>query len=230
MLITHTRLAAAIFVAAASSLAAAQGKFYVAGSLGVAQSSGDYGGQVRAAGEPTPGFVFVSAGREGGSEAGGRLAVGYRVNEVVSVELGYANFGRHDVNYRFEKKTGLIPPDPFFRAVGQFKLDGATLDVIGIVPVSQALSVNARLGIMATNLKYNELQTFATQGTTFFTRTDRESALHFGIGGTYQVNKALGITLDYTRAQNVGKSFKWTDENNGRLSYGLFAAGLRYSF
>jgi OmpA-like transmembrane domain len=230
MLITHTRIAAALLLAAASSLAAAQGKFYVAGSIGAAQSSGDYAGQVRSAGSPTEGFAFVSAAREGGSEAGGRLALGYRVNDVVSVELGYANFGRHDLNYRFEKKTGLIPPDPFFRAVGQFKLDGATLDVIGIVPINQGFSVNARLGIMATNLKYVEYQTFATLGTTFFSRTERESALHFGVGGTYQLNRALGITLDYTRAQNVGKRFKWTEENNGRLSYGLLAAGIRYSF
>jgi hypothetical protein len=222
------RTAVIVSLAVASSFAAAQEKFYVSGSIGAAQSGGDYGGQVRGAGQPVEGFVFVSAAREGGSEASGRLAVGYRVNDVV--ELGYANFGKHGVNYRFEKTTGLIPPDPFFRAVGQFKLDGVTLDVIGIVPINQAFSVNARLGIMATNLKYDEYQTFATQGTTFFSRSERESALHFGVGGTYQLNKTLGITLDYSRAQNVGKRFKWTDETNGRLSYGMFAAGIRYSF
>jgi hypothetical protein len=230
MLKTHTRVAAAILAAVGSALAAAQGKFYVAGSVGVAQSSGSYADQIKSAGQPVEGFRFVSAGRDGGSEAGGRLAVGYRVNDVISIELGYANFGKHGVNYRFEKVTGLIPPDPFFRGVGQFKLDGGTLDVIGIVPVNHAFSVNARLGIMATNLKYNEVQTFATTGDVPFSRTARESALHFGVGGTYQLNKNLGITLDYTRAHNVGKRFKWTDETNGRLSYGLFSAGLRYSF
>jgi hypothetical protein len=230
MLITQTHVTAAILALTATSLAAAQNKFYIAGSIGAAQTSGDYGGQVRSAGQPVEGFSFVSAGREGGSEAGGRLAVGYRVNDVVSVELGYANFGKHGVNYRFEKTTGLIPSDPFFRSTGQFALDGATLDVIGIVPVNQAFSVNARLGIMATNLKYEERQTYTTQGTTLFSYTERESALHFGVGATYQLNKALGITLDYTRAQNVGKRFKWTEENNGRLSYGLFAVGVRYSF
>jgi opacity protein-like surface antigen len=234
MLKSKKRLASAVFAAiacaAVSNSASAQSKFYVAGSLGIAQTTGNYTGQVQAAGQPQPGFVFISAGRDGGSDFGGRLAVGYRVIDGVAVELGYANFGKQDVAWKFEKTTGLIPPERFVTAAGRFRFDGVTLDVVGSVPLGAAFSANARLGVIAGNLRYAESQTFLNQGSTDFSASDRQTKLHWGVGAAYRVNKQLDVTADYMQAQSVGKKFAWTEEGNGRLSYGLFALGVRYSF
>jgi OmpA-like transmembrane domain len=230
MLKSQIRIAAAIAAVATSSIVSAQSKFYVSGALGATNASGNYGDQVKNAGEPQPGFRFVSAGKDGGGDVGGRLAVGYRFTDGVAVELGYANFGKQDIRYQFEKTTGLIPPQRFVTSVGRFRLDGATLDVVGSLPINAAFSANARVGVIAANLRYKEFQTFLNQGTDEFAKDARQTRLHWGIGATYQMNKALGITLDYTQAQSVGKSFAWTEEQNGRLSYGMFTAGVRYSF
>jgi OmpA-like transmembrane domain len=230
MLNSPIRLAAVLATVAASSIVSAQSKFYVSGTLGATNTGGNYTDQVKNAGEPTPGFRFVSAGKNGGSDVGGRLAVGYRFTEGIAVELGYASFGKQDINYQFEKTTGLIPAQPFVTSVGRFKLDGATLDVVGTLPINASFSANARVGLIAANLRYKEFQTYLNQGVSEFTKDATQTRLHWGVGGTYQLNKALGITLDYTQAQSVGKSFAWTAETNGRLSYGLVAAGIRYSF
>jgi outer membrane autotransporter protein len=144
--------------------------------------------------------------------------------------LGYANFGKQDIVYQFEKTTGLIPPQRFVTSRGQFKLDGATLDAVGTLPITSSLSANARVGIFTGTLRYREEQDFLNQGVTVFTKNDDFTKLHWGVGASYRFNPKLELTLDYTQAQGVGKSFAWTAETNGRLNYGLFAAGLRYSF
>ncbi|MGL5002827.1 MAG: hypothetical protein ACRDAM_07780, partial [Casimicrobium sp.] len=147
-------------LAAACSAQTGANRFYVAGSLGATQANGDYAGQVRSAGEPAVGYTFRSAGKEGGSDVGGRLAIGYQFMPNAAVELGYANFGSHGTNFRFEKTSGLIPPQPFFTSKGNFKLDGVTLDVVGTVPLNNAFSFNARVGVIASNLRYSDATTF----------------------------------------------------------------------
>ena len=74
------------------------------------------------------------------------------------------------------------------------------------------------------------MQEFLNQGTTIFTKNANFSKLHWGVGASYRISDTLEATLDYTQAQGVGKSFAWTAETNGKLNYGLFAAGIRYRF
>jgi opacity protein-like surface antigen len=230
MLISKIRWAAALVAVASPTIACAQGKLYVGAALGVSNTSGNYVEQVRNAGEPLPGFRYVTAGRDGGSDVGGRLSVGYQLHERVAVELGYTNFGKQNIVYQFRKQTGLIPAQPLVTSHGQFKLDGATIDLLGNWPVNSVLTVNARVGIFSGTLRYREEQEFLNQGTTVFSKNDDFTKLHWGVGASYRFSKALEATLDYTQAQGVGKSFAWTAETNGRLNYGLFAAGIRYRF
>jgi opacity protein-like surface antigen len=230
MLISKIRWAAALVAVASPTIACAQGKLYVGAALGVSSTSGNYVEQVRNAGEPLPGFRYVTAGRDGGSDVGGRLTLGYQVHDRVAIELGYANFGKQNIAYQFEKTTGLIPLQRYVTSTGRFKLDGATVDLVGSIPINQALTLSARLGVFAGTLRYREEQEFLNQGTTVFSKNDDFTKLHWGVGASYRFNKALEATLDYTQAQGVGKSFAWTAETNGRLNYGLFAAGIRYRF
>lgn len=230
MLNSKIRCAAAFCAVAIPAIACSQSKFYVGAALGVTNTSGNYSEQVRNAGEPFPGFRLITAGRDGSSDTGGRISLGYSLSPNFAVELGYANFGKQDVAYQFEKTTGLIPAQRFFTSQGRLKLDGATLDAVGTLPITPKFSANARLGVFSGTLRYREVQEFLNQGTTVFTKNANFTELHWGMGASYRINDKLDATLDYTQAQGVGKSFAWTADNNGKLNYGLFAAGIRYRF
>lgn len=227
-------LAGTTFAFAQSS----QSPFYVGGALGASMTDGNYSSQVQAAGAPRSGYTFNSAQRGGGSEFAGRLYAGYRVNPMIALELGYSNFGSHDVSYRLNKNGQFLPANSPYVVNGHNKLDGITLDVVGTLPINSLFSVNARAGVMATNLRYNESisNPVAINGTpgielsTFGAPKEHQTRFHWGVGTSYQLNPKLALTLDYQRVQGVGNTFAWTDSGNGKLNYSLLSAGARFSF
>lgn len=216
----------------------AQSPFYVGGSLGVSSTDGNYASQVQAAGAPAVGYTFNSAQRSGGSEFAGRIYAGYRLTPMFAVEMGYSDFGSHDVRYQLNKNGQLIPANSPYVVNGRNKLDGLTLDVVGTLPINSQFSVNGRVGVMATNLRYNETVSnpvlnsgvIVTELTAFGAPKERKTRFHWGVGGSYQLNPKLALTLDYQRVQGVGNSFAWTDSGNGKLNYNLISAGARFSF
>ena len=216
----------------------AQSPFYVGGSLGASSTDGNYASQVQAAGAPRSGYTFNSAERSGGSEFAGRIYAGYRVNPMFAFELGYSNFGSHDVRYQLNKNAQFLPANSPYFVNGRNKLDGITLDVVGTLPINALFSVNARAGVMSTNLRYNEniSNPVAPNGAvgieslTFSAPKERQTRFHWGVGTSYQLNPKLALTLDYQRVQGVGNTFAWTDSGNGKLNYNLISAGARFSF
>ena len=216
----------------------AQSPFYVGGALGASMTDGNYTSQVQSAGSPGSSYTFNSAQRSGGNEFAGRLFAGYRLNSMFAVELGYSNFGTHDVSYRLNKNGQFLPLNSPYVVNGRNKLDGITLDVVGTLPINSLFSVNARAGAMATNLRYNEniVNPVANNGlvgiesSTFSAPKERQTRFHWGVGTSYQLNPKLALTLDYQRVQGVGNTFAWTDSGNGKLNYSLISAGARFSF
>ena len=216
----------------------AQSPFYVGGALGVGVTDGNYSSQVRSAGPPRSGYTFNSAERSGGGEFAGRIYAGYRVHPMIAFELGYSNFGNHDVSYRLNKNGQSLPVNSPYVVNGHNKLDGITLDVVGTLPINSLFSVNARAGVMATNLRYNEniSNPVANNGvvgvelSTFRAPKEHQTRFHWGVGTSYQLNPKLALTLDYQRVQGVGNTFAWTDHGNGKLNYSLLSAGARFSF
>lgn len=216
----------------------AQSPFYVGGALGASMTDGNYAAQAQAAGLPRSGYTFNSAQRGSGNDFAGRLYAGYRLTPMFAVELGYSNFGSHDVAYRLNKTGQFLPANSLYVVNGRNKLDGITLDVVGTLPINSALSVNGRVGVMATNLHYNEsISNPVTnngvagfESSTFSAPKERQARFHWGVGTSYQLNPKLALTLDYQRVQGVGNTFAWTDSGNGKLNYSLISAGARFSF
>jgi OmpA-OmpF porin, OOP family len=237
-LLRATFAVAGLTGAALAFAQSAQSPFYVGGSLGPSVTDGNYAAQVKAAGQPRSGYTFNSAERSGGSELAGRIYAGYRVNPMLALELGYSSFGSHDVAYRFNRNAQFIPANSPYIVNGRNKLDGITLDVVGTLPINSLFSVNGRAGVMATNLRYNESRSnpvanngvFGTELTTFSAPKEHQTRFHWGVGGSYQMNPKLALTLDYQRVQGVGNTFAWTDSGNGKLNYSLISAGARLSF
>jgi len=229
---------AALLFSASAMAQQANSPFYVGGALGASMTDGNYASQVQNASGLTPGYTFHSASRRNDNEFAGRLYAGWRFTPNLAVEAGYTNFGTHDVRYRLNKSTDLVPANSPYVVNGHNKLDGFTLDLVGTLPVSQAFSVNGRVGMMATNLKYNEDianpvvigGTYSVSQETYSAPRLRKTAFHWGVGGAYQLNRNVALTADYQRVQGVGNSFAWTDNNNGKLNYGVLMGGVRYSF
>ena len=237
-LLRSTAVLAALASASFAFAQSAQSPFYVGGALGVSSTDGNYASQVRAAGAPTVGYTFNSAQRSGGSEFAGRIYAGYRLNPMLAFELGYSDFGSHDVRYQLNKNGQLIPANSPYVVNGRNKLDGFTLDVVGTLPINSFFSVNGRAGVMATNLRYGETilnpvlnnGVLVTESTTFGAPKQRQTRFHWGVGTSYQLNPKLALTLDYQRVQGVGNTFAWTNSGNGKLNYNLIAAGARFAF
>ncbi len=216
----------------------AQSPFYVGGALGASSTDGNYSSQVQSVGSPRSGYTFNSAERSGGSEFGGGIYAGYRLNPMFAVEVGYSNFGSHDVTYRLNRNAQFLPANSPYVVNGRNKVDGISLDVVGTLPINSLFSVNARAGVMSTNLRYNEniSNPVAINGTpgielsTFSAPKERQTRFHWGVGTSYQLNPKLALTLDYQRVQGVGNTFAWTDSGNGKLNYNLISAGARFSF
>jgi OOP family OmpA-OmpF porin len=216
----------------------AQSPFYVGGALGASSTDGNYSSQVQSAGAPVTGYTFNSAQRSGGSEFAGRIYAGYRVNPMIAMELGYSNFGSHDVVYQLNKNGQLLPANSPYIVNGHNKLDGITLDVVGTLPINSLFSVNGRAGVMATSLRYNENISnpivsngvYGLESSTFSAPKENKTRFHWGVGTSYQLNPKLALTLDYERVQGVGNTFAWTDSGNGKLNYSLISAGARLSF
>ena len=216
----------------------AQSPFYVGGALGASMTDGNYAAQAQSAGLPRSGYTFNSAQRGSGNDFAGRLYAGYRLTPMFAVELGYSNFGSHDVAYRLNKTGQFIPANSLYVVNGRNKLDGITLDVVGTLPINSQLSVNGRAGVMSTNLRYNESISnpvatngvVSVQSSTFSAPKQRQARFHWGVGTSYQLNPKLALTLDYQRVQGAGNTFAWTDSGNGKLNYSLISAGARFSF
>jgi OmpA-OmpF porin, OOP family len=239
--VLFSRVAVVFVGLSAASIALAQSTqspFYAGGALGVSMVDGSYASQVQAAGAPAVGYTFNSAQRSGGSEFAGRIYAGYRVSPMLAVELGYSDLGSHDVSYRLNKNGPFLPVDSAYVVNGRNRLDGITLDLVGTLPVNALFSVNGRAGLMVTNLRYDENTSnpignggvFNIDTSSFSAPKERQTRFHWGVGGSYQLNPKVALTLDYQRVQGVGNTFAWTDTGNGKLNYGLLSAGARFSF
>ncbi len=138
----------------------------------------------------------------------------------LAAELGYTDFGSRRSSYEVFGSTA----NYFVR--GDFKASGVSLDLVGRLPVAKDLSLNARVGVMETSLKYSDSDGFSAPNT-------RQARLHLGVGAAWQFAPNMAATLDYQRVNGVGKTFAWTATDtkaNGRLNYNLISAGLRFDF
>jgi OmpA-like transmembrane domain len=215
-----------------SAYAQSVGPFYIGGAVGASLAVGNYKGQVQGAGAPGNGLAFTNASRDSGSEFGGRIYAGYRFNSMFGAELGYSKLGSHDVKYTL---TTPQPGTPF-TAIGTHKVDGTTLDFVATSAFNDQISINGRIGVMYTNLRYSEIRpeiingTVRSSTTTFSAPTERQLRPHIGIGAAYAINKQVALTIDWQYVLRVGNAFAWNDTGNGRLSYNLATVGARFSF
>jgi OOP family OmpA-OmpF porin len=159
----RTSVVAAGLLLTATAFAQQKSPFYAGFGVGAAMTDGDYSGQVFSATPPVDPL-------NNGSRFGGRIYAGYQFTPQLAAELGYTDFGSRRSSYEVFGSTA----NYFVR--GDFKASGVSLDLVGRLPVAKDLSLNARVGVMETSLKYSDSDGFSAPNT-------RQARLHLGVDG-----------------------------------------------
>lgn len=150
----------------------------------------------------------LQSGKEQG-DTGYKVQVGYQFNPNLAIEGGYVDLGKASYNATFIGGS----------ALATIKAHGANLAVRGIVPVSESLSLFAKLG--AINAKA-DTDLRATGFAVSISSTQLRA--NFGLGATYQFSQNLGARLEYEQFYKLG------DNRGGTERVDLWSVGLVVRF
>jgi OOP family OmpA-OmpF porin len=145
-------------------------------------------------------------------DTGWKAYGGLEVNEYLSMEVGYADFGKSTY-------SGAVS--------GTRRSRGATLQLVGTYAVNPSITLLGKggFGILHTEVKGNIVAPY-----TSLADTDLEWTL--GLGAQYNFTKAAGLRLEWERYFNVGStpSNASAGATTGEADIDLITAGLVYKF
>ncbi len=163
---------------AASSASAADQGWYVGGSLGIAQDNDSCDGP--------RGGGFVGSCDD--TDIGFKFFGGYEFNQNFGAEAAYVRLGNVTA-------SGIISGTPV-NASG--RADGFSFAGVGKLPLANQFSVFGKLGIYAWDVRASA----TAPGVTAFDK-DSGTDIMVGFGGKYDVNKNLGMRLEWEHFRNV---------------------------
>ncbi len=184
--------------------------WYLGGNLG--QSRATIDNQRIVAGLMSSGFSTTSISDDNRA-LGFKLFGGYQFNTYLALEAGYFNLGE----FGFTATT--MPPGTL---TGRIKGQGANLDLVASLQMSQRLSAFARGGVSHIEAKSN----FSGTGSAHVLNPRRQQRgvdHKFGVGLEYDFVPAFGLRLEAERYR-IGDAIG----NKGDID--LFSAGLVYRF
>lgn len=237
-------------VALANPVRAQDGPWYVAVSFGQAETESSF-----FSGREPP----VRAVRDRTSntydhrDSAGHIALGYRVNPNIGIEVGYADYGttRFDSAFVAQRSGTLLEPG----AMGvSRKVRGVGVDLVASIPVLDRLVILARGGWMhaeaearvTTSLEATVVDgPFFSDGQGGLTRShkSRGGSARVGAGVEWSVARSLGVRLEWERVLDVGDEFSangrttfggatllGTDAATGKASLDFWSVGLAWRF
>ncbi len=128
-------------------------------------------------------------------DSGAEIGLGYAVNENLSIEASYLNFGRLDL-------------PPVVDGGGYIDSTGYSLGLIYTQPIG-AIKLRGKIGYLWSD---SEGQLGSIAGPVSFNSSGSE--LTFSLGGAYALNEKFQLTLDFNQSQDfswttVGLEFYW---------------------
>lgn len=135
---------------------------------------------------------------------------GYSFNPHLAVEMQYMDFGSATVKYAL----------PAGAAKEEYTVHAMSVAAVGKMPVSNDLSVFAKVGIAAATAK-NSVNAAALGAT----RTAKRTVLLAGVGAAYQVTDQVQLRAEYERLGEVGKAGA-----PGRATPSALTIGVGYRF
>ena len=133
---------------------------------------------------------------------------GFRFNEMLALELNYANLGRHHLTTSF---VGGDPAAPGSITIGR-KISGFGADAVFNAPFGQRFAIFGKIGAFRSRLEAGAV----LGGSVVFTNApgDRErstilnqTVAKFGVGGDWWFLPNSALRLEWERYQGVGKAF-----------------------
>jgi OOP family OmpA-OmpF porin len=150
---------------------------------------------------------------ENGSGNQWRLQAGYKFNPYFAVEAGYIDLGQADYKANFAGGA----------AKGSQKAGGVDLAVLGILPVTDNLSLFGKAGLVAA--KVDTKLTSGAPAATNINDSSTEIRPLLGAGATYSLLKNVDLRFDYDHVSDIGKSGK-----GGKMDDDMVSAGVSYNF
>lgn len=171
-------------------------------AMGAAQAQGPYVGVGIASADHTYNLPGTANGSSDGYKASGKLFGGYEFDKTWGVEAGYTDFRKSDYNYTLNG------------AAGHATSDGHSFYVAGkaSVPLNDQFSLFGKLGAARNK---------ATLSDAVFHNDYSKTEAYGALGGQYNLNKQVALTLEYER---YGKSRDFGAKSD------VWTVGARYSF
>jgi OOP family OmpA-OmpF porin len=162
------------------------------------------------------------------SSTGFAIRFGYQFNRYLAAEIGYADFGDFDFEYRPSTCPGRPPGG--CDVTTHTSLHGPLANVVGLIPLSDRWALKARAGVFHASVSTRESGPGAPVPPPKF--SDSNNGLHFGAAAAYRVNDHLDIEVAWTYFEQIsfgltigGSAAAYSD---GRSS--LASLGLAYRF
>ena len=207
-------LAVLVAIAAAPAIAKEPALgFYVGAGAGVSSFRGDYASQVDQAYAGT-GFTVDAATVTDDRDTAWKVYAGWRFHPYGAIEAAWLDFGEARTHYAIG-----VPNIGAATRDGRYRLSGAEVSALGIVPLGDRATVYAKAGALFSQLKYDEsgLNQFGEPGS--FSHTNRETKFLWGLGGSFELVDSLSVRIEWQRAEDIGERFALTDSGNGRFEH-----------
>jgi len=207
-------LALLVAIAAAPAIAKEPALgFYVGAGAGVSSFRGDYASQVDQAYAGT-GFTVDAATVTDDRDTAWKAYAGWRFHPYGAIEAAWLDFGEARTHYAIG-----VPNIGAATRDGRYRLSGAEVSALGIVPIGDRATVYAKAGALFSQLKYDEsgLNQFGEPGS--FSHTNRETKFLWGLGGSFELVDSLAVRIEWQRAEDIGERFALTDSGNGRFEH-----------
>jgi len=207
-------LAVLVAIAAAPAIAKEPALgFYVGAGAGVSSFRGDFASQVNQAYAGT-GFTVDAATVTDDRDTAWKAYAGWRFHPYGAIEAAWLDFGEARTHYAIG-----VPNIGAATRDGRYRLSGAEISALGIVPIGDRATVYAKAGALFSQLKYDEsgLNQFGEPGS--FSHTNRETKFLWGLGGSFELVDSLAVRIEWQRAEDIGERFALTDSGNGRFEH-----------
>lgn len=205
------KLALIAFVAATVATPALAGDVYIVGSIG--RSTVDLNKNFLDNALTSAGATSLSSTLDD-SDTAYKIQVGYQYSQNFAVEGGYINLG--EATYSASYTGG--------SANAKAEASGLNIAAVGILPINQSFSVFGKLGLIDAKVKVSANAT-GPGGSASGSASSTDWRPYFGAGGTYNVNKQLGIRIEYEQFNGLGD-----DKKTGEADVSLLSMGVVYKF
>lgn len=143
-----------------------------------------------------------------------KLQVGYQLSRNFALEGGYVDLGKTSYSASFTGGT----------ANADVKAHGWNIAAVGIIPLSDVVSVFGKVGAIDATVKFN-VSASGPGGTAGASGDSTDWSGVWGIGASYAINKQLAVRVEYEQFNDLGN-----EEKTGKGDVNLASAGIVFKF